>query len=143
MLEQTITITLPNTVYDRIRETATITTMSFESVLRQFLKHALPKLEDDLPPDARAMLLKLPLHSNDALWKIARCSFDEDKQIEIELLAELQKHQDLTHDEQTKLNQLMHEAQSFMLYKAEACRLLAWRGYPVFSSPTTIYHERT
>ncbi len=50
------------------------------------------------------------------------------------LLAEMQKHRSLSHDEQTALDQLMEEAQHLMLSKSEAFRLLAQRGHTVFST---------
>ena len=60
---------------------------------------------------------------------------DEWKQARLKDLAEAQKHRSLTPAEQSDLTQLLDEAERVMLRKAEAYRLLARRGYAVFSPP--------
>jgi hypothetical protein len=73
------------------------------------------------------------LLSDAELWAIARSTMDERQQARLQELAETQKHRPLTPAEQSDLEQLMSEAERVMLRKAEAYRLLARRGYAVFS----------
>ncbi len=135
MPAQTVTLTLPETLYERAKETAQAVDRSLELVLTQSIALSLPALETDLPPDVRSELVALPLLSDDELWTIARSIMDERQQDRLQYLAEAQKHRSLTLAEQSDLTQLMDEAERVMLRKAEAYRLLARRGYRVFSPP--------
>lgn len=133
MSGQTISITLPDGLYERVKATAAATALSVEEVLTQSVALSLPTLEDDLPLETRSNLATLPLLSDAELWHIAESMADDDLQDQIETLAERQKHQPLTAVEQSRLTKLMTRAQFFMLRKAEAYRLLARRGYTLFS----------
>ena len=59
MNEQTITVTLPNSVYDRIRTTAQATSLTSEEVIKQSVILLLPALESDIPSNLRLSLTKL------------------------------------------------------------------------------------
>ena len=135
MTAQTVTLTLPRTLYERAKETAQAIDRPVEQVLAQSIAISLPILEADLPSDVRADLVALPLVGDDELWSIARGTMDEGQQNHLRDLAEAQKHRPLTSDEQSDLDELMNQAERVMLRKAEAYRLLARRGYTVFSSP--------
>ncbi len=135
MSNRTITITLPEGLYERIRETAEAASLSLEEVLAQSIALSLPELEPDLPSDIRSKLAALPLLSDNEPWDIANSAMDEEAQTQLEILAELQPQRPLTKTEQTTLSQLMEIAQGTMLYKAEAHRLLARRGHSVFTQP--------
>ena len=135
MPAQTVTLTLPEPLYERAKETAQAVDRSLEQVLTQSIALSLPALETDLPPDVRSELVALPLLSDDELWAVARSRMDESKQAHLEDLAEAQKHRLLTPAEQSDLTRLMDEAERMMLRKSEAYRLLARRGHAVFSPP--------
>ncbi len=135
MSAQTVTLTLPETLYERAKETAQAIDRSLEQVLTQSIALSLPALETDLPPDIRSELAALSLLSDDELWAIARSTMDERQQDRLQDLAEAQKHRSLTLAEQSDLAQLMDNAERVMLRKAETYRLLARRGYAVFSPP--------
>ena len=135
MTTRTVTLTLPEVIYERASETAQVVDRSLEQVLTQSIALSLPALETDLPPAIRSELASLPLLSDDELWAIARSTMDEDQQTRLQDLAEAKKGRPLTPAEQSVLAQLMDEAEWVMLRKAEAYRLLARRGYMVFSPP--------
>ncbi len=139
MSGQTISITLPDGLYERVKETAAAAALSVEEVLTQSVTLSLPALEDDLAPETRTNLVTLSLLSDPELWQIAEDMADDELQQQLELLAERQKQRVLTEVEQRRLVKLMTRAQLFMLRKAEAYRLLARRGYVVFptSTPTS------
>ena len=132
MNEQTITVTLPNSVCDRIRAAAQATSLTSEEVVRQSVILLMPAFESDIPSDHRLNLAKLPLLNDIQLWKTANSAMNNARQSRLEELAELQKHRSLTKNEQSELNNLMNEAQQTMLCKAEARRVLAQRGHIVF-----------
>lgn len=132
MDEQTITVTLPNSVCDRIRATAQATSLTSEEVVKQFVILLMPAFESDIPPEHRLNLAKLPLLNDIQLWKTANSVMNNARQLRLEELAELQKHRSLTKNEQSELDDLMNEAQQTMLCKAEARRVLAQRGHIIF-----------
>lgn len=134
MNEQTITVTLPDSVYERIKTTAQATSLTSEEVVKQSVILLLPAFEADIPPNFRLNLIKLPLLNDIQLWKIANSVMDDAHQLRLEELAELQKNQSLSEHEQSELNDLMDEARQIMLCKAEARRILAQRGHAIFKS---------
>jgi len=133
MSVRTVTLTLPEVLYERAREASRAVDRSLEQVLTQSIALALPALEIDLPPAVRSKLVALPLLSDAELWTVARSAMDQAQQLRLEELAETQKYRPLTPAEQLELGQLMDDAEQVMLRKAEAYRLLARRGYTVFS----------
>jgi hypothetical protein len=137
MSGRTVTVTLPEALYERIRETATASSLSFDEVLAQSLALSLPALERELSPNLRSELAALALLSDAELRSIADSAMDDAGQDRLEDLAELQKQRPLSAAEHSVLDQLMQEAQRIMLRKAEAYRLLAHRGHAVFDLPTT------
>jgi DNA polymerase III delta subunit len=134
MSDQNITLTLPEALYQRARETAESLSLPLDDVLKQSIALSLPELENDLSKDLRSDLSALSLFSDEELWNIARSKMGEDEQSELESLAELKKQRQLSITEQSKLKRLIQQAEWVMLRKAEAYRLLARRGYKVFSS---------
>ena len=137
MSGRTITVTLPEVLYERVKITAEASARSVEEVCTQSIALSLPELEDDLPPTVRAELAALPLLSDAELEHIAHGHMRAKDQTRLEILAEVQKQRLLTAAEETRLAQLLEEAQHLMLRKAEAYRLLARRGHAVFSSAST------
>ena len=65
MPAQTVTLTLPETLYERAKETAQAIDRSLEQVLTQSIALSLPALETDLPPNIRSELVALSLLNDD------------------------------------------------------------------------------
>jgi hypothetical protein len=140
MSVQMVTLTLPQAIYERARETARVADRPLEDVLVQSIVLSLPPLEKSMPPLLRAKLAILPLLSDAELWAVARSTMNNKQQAHLEGLAEAQQRRLLTPTEQSALAQLVSEAERVMLHKAEAYRLLARRGYTVFAPPDTALH---
>ena len=134
MAEQTITVTLPDSVYDRIKTTARATALTSEEVIKQSVILLLPAFESDIPADLRLSLTEFSLMNDIQLWKTANSVMGNPHQARLEKLAEIQKHRPLTDNEQSELDNLMDEAHQIMLCKAEARRLLAQRGHIIFNA---------
>lgn len=137
MTDRTITLTLPEAVFQRAQETADASSLSIEAVFTQSIGRLWPPLEDDLSPSQRADLAVFALKSDEELRSVASAFVDMERQAKLEELAMLQKTRPLDSDEQAELERLLDFSYQFMLRKAEAMRLLALRGYKVFpeSSP--------
>lgn len=137
MTDRTITLTLPEAVFQRVQETADAYSLSIEAVFTQSIGRLWAPQEDDLSPSQRADLAVFALKSDEELRSVASAFVDMERQAKLEELAMLQKTRPLTLDEQAELERLLDFSYQFMLRKAEALRLLALRGYRVFpeSSP--------
>ena len=132
MSEQTITLTLPSSIIERIQTTAKAASLTSEEVIQQSVMLLLPAFESDLPQKVRSELNRLSLLNDIQLWKAAHSVMKSSQQLRLENLAELQKRRELTEAEQAELDSLMDEAGQVMLCKAEARRLLAQRGHSFF-----------
>lgn len=137
MPARAVTVNLPEVVYERIRVTAEATARSIQEVVAQAIALALPPLEEDLSPKLRSELAALAVLSDEELWNLTKRPMAEDKQTQLEALAELKKKRPLTPPEQSALDDLMEEAHRTMLRRAEVYRTLAHRGYQVFASAGT------
>ena len=138
MENRTVSVTLSEPMYERVRASADALDRPIEEVLSQFIATAYPVLEDDLPLEMRTEFAGWLLFSDDQLWGLAKSRFDEAKQIDLEKLLEQQRHSSLNAVEQKRLNQLVKESQELVLYKAEAQRLLAQRGISVYPKSNSL-----
>lgn len=136
MTERKVTVTLPESLYIRAKETADAASLSIEKVLEQSIWRALPGLEEELPKQLRNDLVRLSLLTDEELWSIANTDMAAAAQDRLEELVDRQKLTQLIESEQIELNQLVTQAQNVMLKKAEAYRLLSFRGYKVFPQTT-------
>lgn len=130
----TITIHLPEPVYQRVKCTADTLSLSLERVIAEAVDLLLPAFERDVPSEWQTDLAALSLLNDAQLWKIAHQRMNDPQQAHLETLAETKKLRALTVEEQSALEHLMQAAQHLMLSKAEASRLLAQRGHVVFST---------
>lgn len=137
MSDRTITVTLPEVLYERVKIAAEASARSVEEVCTQSIALSLPELERELSAESRAELAALAFFSDAELENLAHGFMSDDLQERLETLAEAQKQRPLTAAEDTTLSQLVDEAWRLMLRKAEAYRLLARRGHAVFSSAGT------
>jgi hypothetical protein len=131
MVLKSLTVHLPEPLYERVKETAAATDRSLEEVAEQLIALSVPPLEDDLSPQLRNALAALNLMSDDQLWRIARSQLAEGKHERFEVLIDARKERDLTIDEEKELEALSYEANLIMLQKAESYRLLTRRGYTI------------
>lgn len=131
MTLRTVTVNLPDALYKRAEETAEAGALSLEQVIEQSLAYTLPPLEEDLPPDVRAVLSSLTFMDDHELWQIARDELDKTRQDRLELLVEARKERDLTDKEEAELTALLGEGDLIMLKKAESYRLLTRRGHVI------------
>jgi hypothetical protein len=134
MSDRTITVTLPEGLYERVQTTALASARSVEEVCAQSIALSLPELEEELPAPLRAEVARLALLSDRELAAVAHERMADDRQEQLETLATLHKQQGLTASEEALLPLLLEEAQRLMVRKAEAYRLLARRGYPLGTS---------
>ncbi|PKO20674.1 MAG: hypothetical protein CVU38_18860 [Chloroflexi bacterium HGW-Chloroflexi-1] len=129
MTYQTITLTVPETLYTRLQTQARTTARSVEEVAARTLARRLPPpVEEDLPPALRAELKAMGHLSDDSLWQIAGSAMNPDKVALYDVLLERHQTGALTVEGQEWLARLREEADALMLRKAHAYALLQSRG---------------
>src|SRR5205823_14331178 len=69
---QSVNIELPEEIYQRLNDMATVTQRSLEEVIFQTIRGNLPPTPDDLPPQQRDLVADLQLLNDEALWALAR-----------------------------------------------------------------------
>jgi hypothetical protein len=82
----------------------------------------------DVPEEFQTELADLDRLDNESLWKIAQSRKTPTEMEHYTLLLEKKQEGTLTEAEQLELAKLRHEADLFMLQKAQATVLLRWRG---------------
>ncbi|MBL1176774.1 hypothetical protein [Pantanalinema sp. GBBB05] len=127
----TVTLQLPDPIYQRLVNTAIATGRSLEEVMLHALKVGSPPDWENAPDEFKADLAALDRLEDEALWKVATGhKTEEDMARHFELL-ERNKEHTLTSAEQVELAELRSQADLFMLRKAHAAALLRWRGHRV------------
>lgn len=129
MTVQTVTVQMPQTLYQRLERLAKLTRRPLENLVVQTLEAGALPLPDDLPEATRGMLTALENLDDTALWQVARSVVDPEQWDQHCLLLEKNQQGTLTGAERAHLIHLRQEADALMLRKAYAWVLLKWRGY--------------
>lgn len=130
MSTATLTLALPEVLYQRLERAAAATKQSLEEVALHALRLGSPPAWDDVPPEFQLELAALEKMDDESLWKIAKSRMSADFDRRDDLLAANAEGR-LSPDERAELERLRHEEDLFMLRKAHAAALLQWRGRPV------------
>jgi hypothetical protein len=129
-MSRSITVSLPEDLYDQLEARARTAARSVDEMVAQTLARSLPpSAEPELPPAAQAELQAMEHLSDEALWAIARSTANDDKIALYDLLIERQNAGTLTTEGRRLLTDLREEADALMLRKAHAYALLQSRGY--------------
>lgn len=126
-MSQTITLTLPDSVFAPIQRTAQATNQPVEELLLHALQASLPSLEG-LPDDAIEHLTALETLDDQSLWQVMGETVPAKLQRELSALLERQQTDSLTTTERERLATLQQQADLVMLRKARAAVLLRFRG---------------
>ena len=131
MSHYSVTLPVPDYIYDCARRIAEGTSQSIETVLLQQLKDAFANPLPDLAPEEQRELEALKYLSDDALWTIAREQMPEDRQVRMQILMDANSQGTLDDAQRSELEALVAQGQRLSIRKAEAAALLTERGYPV------------
>jgi hypothetical protein len=131
MSQYSITLPIPDYIYDHARRIAERTSQSIETVLLQQLQDAFTAPVPDLAPEEQRELEALSLLSDDALWTIARERMPEDRQARLHALMDANSQGKLTAMQQAELEALVIQGQRLSVRKAQAAAVLTGRGYRV------------
>jgi hypothetical protein len=130
MSTATLTLALPEVLYQRLEQAAVATKQSLEDVALHALRLGSPPAWDDVPPEFQLDLAALEKLDDAALWNIAKSRMNVAFDRRDELLA-MNANGHLSPDERVELERLQHDENRFTLRKAHAAVLLKWRGHSV------------
>ena len=133
MSTATVTLALPDVLYQRLKGAALATKQPLEEVMLRALSLGSPPSWDDVPPEFQLNLAGLEKMDDDALWSIAQSRKDPSDFGRYDDLLERNAEGVLTPAEREELERLREDANRFMLRKAHAAALLKWRGHRVVS----------
>lgn len=127
---QTVTLELPESLYQTAHQIAEVTQQPVEAVLQASLAHALPPL-DDVPPEEATELAAMALLDDSSLWRESRVIMSAGEQAELTELLKRQGAGELSSADAPRLQALVDTYGRLMVRKAHAWLLLARRGYQV------------
>jgi len=130
MAAQTVTLQLPEEVYNRVKRDAEAMKQPVEKVLVEAISAAVCSA-DGLPFDIKEELEALVGLSDDELWGVARSMMLTPQQHKYSELLQKNSGGRLTEREQKQLSDLGTEARRLTLRKAQACALLKRRGHRI------------
>jgi len=130
MTIQTVTLNIPESVYQRAKQTADILKRPLEDVIVDALASTLPSL-DDVPAEMVGELAAMAHLSDEALQGLANNVMLDERQELLRDRLDEQGRGELDESGQRELAALMAEYGRHMLRRAKAVALLIARGRPV------------
>jgi hypothetical protein len=132
MSVQQLTLNVPGSLYEQIRERAEKRQHSVEHETLELLATAVPAGES-LSGELSAAVEELALLDDEALWRAARTHLAVDAAAELESFHFKQQRQGLTPHEQEAVDALTRQYERAILVRARAAQLLQERGHDVTS----------
>lgn len=124
---QDITLQLPETVLQRVRQAADSLHQPLDQVLAALISAALPDVTD-APAELQPELARMVWLGDAELWAIAQSQMTDEQQTQLRNLGDRQAQRLLTTEEQETLASLRQIYGQFTLRKARAYALLSLRG---------------
>ena len=135
MSTQHIDIELPDDIYRRLEDAATLTQRPLEDVISQTIRGNLPPVLGDVAPDHRDLVADLQRLGDESLWAIGKEPLPSTEWRRHQRLLHKSERGILTLAEQTALDQLREASDRFVTRRSYALALLRWRGYTIPSIP--------
>jgi hypothetical protein len=131
MAVHVVTINLPETIYEQIRQAAAKTHRPLDDVLAEAVAAVAPML-DTSPGPLRSALAHLAYLNDAALWQAARATMPAEQRQRLEALHDKQQRGDpLTVEEREEEEALLALYRETLLVRAQAVVLLKQRGYDI------------
>jgi len=134
MTMQTVTIQIPQTLYQRVARTATLTQQSLPEILLQTIRGNLPPALEDIPVEFQADLLPLLSFSDEDLWALARSPLEAQQWQRHQMLLHNNTEAALTPAEAAELTSLRTAVDRYVFRKSFALALLKWHGHTLLRS---------
>jgi|SRR4051794_13629529 len=130
MTTQTVTLDLPELLYQKLRLRAAQSQRTVEDELLEVLAVAI-SVADDLPADLSTAITPLATLNDADLWRAAQTRLPTDVAAQLEDLHLKRQREGLTEYQEREAAVLIHQYERFMLIRAQATALLKQRGHDV------------
>lgn len=130
MSAQSITLHLPDALYEQLKTAAQRSRRSLDEVLVEVVAALAPVL-GTASPGLRASLAQMAYLNDAALFQAARSTMAPEQRARLEALHDQQQRSGLDKDEQAEERALLGLYHETMLVRAQAAVLLKQRGYDV------------
>lgn len=130
MSAQAVTLHLPTSLYDLLKQRARETRQSLEAEILEVVTSAV-RPDDNLSPDLREAVAPLRGLGDEALRRAAMDHFPEEAAARFAELNDRQQREGLTDEEIRTLDGLRRGYERVMVIRAEAAALLKQRGHDV------------
>lgn len=130
MTYQTITLNVPETVYQQIRKAAEKVRRPINDILVEAVTAAAPAM-GTTKKGARAALAQMAYLSDAALWQAARATLLVKQRERLEDLHEAQQQRPLSNTERAEERSLLELYRETLVVRAQAAVLLQSRGYDI------------
>jgi hypothetical protein len=125
-----VTLELPDTVYDQIRQAAERAHRPLADVLVEAVTAVAPVV-DAAPDNLKSALAQLAYLNDAALWQVARATLSEDQRARLQDLHDHKQRLPLSEQERAEEEALLRLYRETVLVRAQAAALLKQRGYDV------------
>ena len=129
MAQQTLTVTLPDDFYQRLKVRAEQVQHNIEDELVNLAAAALDN--EPIPLDIQEAVASLPVLDDTALWQAAHSRLSQAESDEVEALHFKRQREGLTDAEKQRLAGLMHRYEKALLIRSHALLLLKQRGQDI------------
>jgi plasmid stability protein len=129
---QSVTIRLPDPIYQQLKRQAARTRRSIEDELLEVVAAAVP-VADELSEELAEAISPLAALDDEALWRAARDRLPPDAAERLESLGQKRQREGLTEAEKQEAATLIQQYERAMLVRAHAAALLKQRGHDVSS----------
>jgi len=129
---QSVTIPIPNGLYDRLKRRAEQAHHSIEAEVLEMVAAAIPA-DEELPSDLADAVARLATANDDALWQLVHARFSAEKSAQLENLHLKRQDRGLNQSEAKQAADLAEELEKFMFMRAQAMALLMQRGHDLSS----------
>jgi uncharacterized membrane protein YcfT len=130
MSVQTVTLSLPEPVYEQIRRAAERIQRPVHEVMAEVVAAVAP-VADTATAKMRSVLAQMVYLNDAALWQAARSTIPKEQRERLEALHDKQQRQGLTNEERFEEQALLALYDETILVRAQAAVLLKQRGYDV------------
>ncbi len=130
MIAQPVTINLPKSIYERLKQRAEQAHTTIEDELLQVVAAGVPE-SNELAPELKQLLKQMTMLDDDELWRAARESIPTASVNRLEELNFKLQREGLTPVETQEANAYLRQYERTMLTRAQAASLLIQRGFDV------------
>jgi hypothetical protein len=127
---QSVTLSLPETVYEQIQRAAVKTKRRVDEIMAEAVAAVAPVM-DSAPQNLRSVLAQMAYLNDAALWQAARATMTVEQRERLQSLHDKQQREALKTEEKVEEQILLTLYRETLLIRAQAAVILKMRGYSI------------